>query len=196
MGCSDQALFWVYSSVWRVTSVGGHVSVMSGWQWSRSLGGGLRVISSLSQPLPPLSLLFCLSVKLHVVNLGGLCLSIAFVWVMNFVRCLIPALFQLIFQGWHFSPCPEGGIGWSGNPWGCEVSLLWPAQVGVEVGCGGTPLGNNWVSSVCKCGSGAKVASSMTVLAHQFPPPLLSGCESGWRGKMRCTRFLGVEDNF
>src|SRR5258708_1495396 len=38
------------------------------------------------------------------------------------------------------------------------------------------PTGDDWVSSVHECGSGVKVVSSMTVLAHQFPPPLSSGC--------------------
>src|SRR5260370_1446189 len=38
------------------------------------------------------------------------------------------------------------------------------------------PTGDNQVSSVHEHGSGAKVVSSMTALAHRFPPPLLSGC--------------------
>ena len=38
------------------------------------------------------------------------------------------------------------------------------------------PTGDDQVSSAHKHGSGAKVASSMTALAHWFPPPLSSGC--------------------
>src|SRR5258707_15427825 len=37
------------------------------------------------------------------------------------------------------------------------------------------PTGDNQVSRVHECGSRAKEASSTTVLAHQFPPPSLSG---------------------
>ncbi len=58
------------------------------------------------------------------------------------------------------------------------------------------PTGDDWVSSTHKRRNGAKVVSSMTALAHQFPPPLSSGCESGQRGKTGHMRFLGVEDNF
>src|SRR5258708_13466543 len=35
------------------------------------------------------------------------------------------------------------------------------------------PTGDDWVSSAHKHGSRGKVASSMTVLAHRFPPPSL-----------------------
>ncbi len=38
------------------------------------------------------------------------------------------------------------------------------------------PTGDDRVSSVHECGSGAKVASSTTALAHRFPPPSSSGC--------------------
>ena len=38
------------------------------------------------------------------------------------------------------------------------------------------PTGDDWVSSAHEHRSRAKVASSMTVLAHWFPPPLSSGC--------------------
>src|SRR5258705_9687551 len=38
------------------------------------------------------------------------------------------------------------------------------------------PTGDDWVSSAHECRSGVKVASSMTALAHWFPPPSLSGC--------------------
>src|SRR5260221_12954195 len=40
------------------------------------------------------------------------------------------------------------------------------------------PTGDDQVSSAHKRGSGAKVVSSTTALAHRFPPPSLSGCES------------------
>ena len=45
------------------------------------------------------------------------------------------------------------------------------------------PLGDGQVSSVYERQDGAKGASSMTALAHQFPPPLSSGCllwPNGW----------------
>ena len=38
------------------------------------------------------------------------------------------------------------------------------------------PTGDDRVSSVHEHGSRAKVASSMTALAHRFPPPSSSGC--------------------
>src|SRR5260221_4555521 len=38
------------------------------------------------------------------------------------------------------------------------------------------PTGDDRVSSVHERWSGVKVVSSTTVLAHRFPPPLLSGC--------------------
>src|SRR5258707_15032509 len=38
------------------------------------------------------------------------------------------------------------------------------------------PTGDDQVSSAHEHGSGVKVASSTTALAHQFPPPSSSGC--------------------
>jgi len=45
------------------------------------------------------------------------------------------------------------------------------------------PLGDSWVSSAYKHQDRVKGASSMTALAHWFPPPSLSGClfqPNGW----------------
>src|SRR6266436_4850972 len=61
-----------------------------------------------------------------------------------------------------------------------EGNLLWTSVMTCASGSGSgmwqNPTGDNQVSSTHEHGSRAKVASSMTALAHQFPPPSSSGC--------------------
>src|SRR5258708_39791154 len=68
---------------------------------------------------------------------------------------------------------------------GCFVPLGWALLFTLTVmtctsgsgsGMQWNPTGDDQVSSMHEHGSRVKVVSSMTALAHQFPPPLSSGC--------------------
>ena len=62
-----------------------------------------------SHPSPLLFLSFILLDGFRVGVFGGLCLSMAFVWVMNFVRRLVPASVPINLSRLAFLPDPNRG---------------------------------------------------------------------------------------
>ncbi len=84
------------------------------WWWLGDNGlslteevSGLTIL--FSHPLPLLFLSFILLDGFCVGVFGGLCLSMAFIQVMNFIRCLIPALVLINLSRLAFLPKPNRG---------------------------------------------------------------------------------------
>src|SRR5258708_17934025 len=73
--------------------------------------------------------------------------------------------------------CPYGALSLaSPNLHHAHQANVMTCTSGSRSGTWWNPTGDDQVSSTHECGSRAKVVSSMTVLAHQFPPPSSSGC--------------------